>query len=158
MMKYSNAIYGVIAGILSTALWVLSIPPFELSESAYVAFVPLLLWLYSCPSRRTFWAVAIATGWIAWLVILIWLRHVTWFGTIALSGLLGVIFAFWLALAARSLRRLAKRGFLSRVMVLAGLAGEILENWEELTEAAASEGRRVFAGSAESLEVAVNDL
>ena len=123
MMKYSNAIYGVIAGILSTALWVLSIPPFELSESAYVAFVPLLLWLYSCPSRRTFWPVAIAVGWIAWLVILIWLRHVTWFGTIALSGLLGVIFALWLALAARSLPRLAKRGFLSRVVVLAGLAG-----------------------------------
>ncbi|HAZ00252.1 MAG TPA: hypothetical protein DCY38_05645, partial [Opitutae bacterium] len=58
-------VFGLLAGLLSAVLWVLSIPPFEFAEGAYVAFVPLLLWLYTKPSRRAFWIIAIGTGWVA---------------------------------------------------------------------------------------------
>ena len=115
--------WGLLAGVLSALFWVLSIPPFEFAEAAYIAFVPLLLWLYTQPTRRLFWLVAIGTGWVSWFVILIWLRHVTWFGTIALSGLLGVIFAAWLYLARCLLPRFLEKNVLMRMVCFAGLAG-----------------------------------
>ena len=88
--------WGLIAGLLSALFWILSIPPFDFAEAAYIAFVPLLLWLYTKPTRRVFWLVAIGAAWVSWFVILIWLRHVTWFGTIVLSCILAVICAVWL--------------------------------------------------------------
>lgn len=116
-------VFGLLAGLLSAVLWVLSIPPFEFAEGAYVAFVPLLLWLYTKPSRRAFWIIAIGSGWVAWFAILVWLRHVTWFGTIALSGILGLIFAAWLQLAHCLLPYFAVRSFPLRTLGFAGLAG-----------------------------------
>ncbi|MGZ0656476.1 apolipoprotein N-acyltransferase [Coraliomargarita sp. W4R72] len=115
--------WGLLAGVLSALFWVLSIPPFEFAEAAYVAFVPLLLWLYTRPTRRLFWLVAIGTGWVSWFVILIWLRHVTWFGTIALSGVLAMIFASWLWLVRVLLPGLLNRNIVMRVLGFAGLAG-----------------------------------
>ncbi len=122
MNKYAT-LWGLLAGTLTAVFWVLSIPPFEFAESAYIAFVPLLLWLYTRPSRRIFWLVAIGTGWISWCAILIWLRHVTVFGTIALSGMLGVLFALWLQLVRRTLPLIATRSFAVRALSFAGLAG-----------------------------------
>jgi len=118
-----SSIWGVLAGALSALLWVLSIPPFEFAEAAYIAFVPLLLWLYTRPARRVFWLVAVGAGWVAWFAILVWLRHVTWFGTFALSGILGLIFAGWLGLARWLLPQFSERPFLLRALGFAGLAG-----------------------------------
>ena len=115
--------WGILAGLLSAIFWVLSIPPFEFAEAAYIAFVPLFLWLYTQPSRRVFWLVAIGTGWVSWFAILVWLRHVTWFGTFALSGLLAVFFALWLFLVKLVLPRLRERTILFRVLCFSGLAG-----------------------------------
>lgn len=115
--------WGLLAGLLSALLWVLSMPPFEFAEAAYIAFVPLFLWLYTQPSRRVFWLVAIGTGWVAWFAILVWLRHVTWFGTVALSGLLAVIFAVWLFLVRLMIPRFLERNILVRVVCFSGLAG-----------------------------------
>ena len=115
--------WGIAAGFFTALLWVLSIPPFDFAEAAYIAFVPLILWLYTQPTRRLFWLVAVATGWASWFVILIWLRHVTLFGTFALSGLLGLIFGGWLWLARALLPRLTERGLSFRVLGFAGLAG-----------------------------------
>jgi apolipoprotein N-acyltransferase len=122
MNRYS-LLLGLLSGVLSAVFWVLSIPPFAFGEAAYIAFVPLLLWLYTRPRRVVFWSVAIGTGWVAWFAILIWLRHVTLFGTVALAGLLGVLFAGWLFLVARMLPVVAARCFGVRILVFAGLAG-----------------------------------
>ena len=92
--------WGILSCTLSSLLWVFSIPPFDFPEAAYIAFVPLLLWLYTKPPPLIIWLVALGTGWISWFFILIWLRHVTWFGTIALSGLLALFFVCWLYLEA----------------------------------------------------------
>lgn len=118
-----SPIWALLAGLFSALLWVLSIPPFEFAEAAYIAFVPLLLWLYTRPTRRVFCLVAIGTGWLAWFAILVWLRHVTWFGTFALSGILGVLFAAWLGLARWLLPQIVERSFLLRSLGFAGLAG-----------------------------------
>lgn len=120
--NYSKC-WGLVAGLLSALMWVLSIPPFDFAEAAYIAFVPLCLWLYTRPSRGLFWLVAIGTGWVAWFAILVWLRHVTWFGTIGLSGLLGGIFAVWLYLVRLLIPRFLDRNVLMRIVCFSGLAG-----------------------------------
>ena len=118
-----SPLWGVLAGLCTTLFWVLSIPPFEFAEAAYIAFVPLLLWLYTRPGRGLCALVAVGTGWLAWLAILIWLRHVTLFGTVALSGILAGIFAVWLFLVRWILPRVADRSFVVRAVAFAGLAG-----------------------------------
>jgi len=122
--------WGLLAGALTALSWVLSIPPFEFAEAAYIAFVPLILWLYTQPSRRLTAAVALGTGWVAWFAILVWLRHVTWFGTVALSGILAAIFMAWVLLVGWLLPIVANRSFLWRVVAFAGLAGAwVLFEW-----------------------------
>lgn len=128
-MKQST-IWGLFAGALSVCLWVVSLPPFECAEAAYVAFVPLLLWLYTRPRSGLTAALAFAVGWLAWLLILIWLRHVTWFGTLALSAILAVFFVGWLYLVRWMLPAVAGRSFLVRTVTFMGLAGAwVLVEW-----------------------------
>lgn len=123
MMNKTSLYWGPLAGLISAVLWVLSIPPFDFPEAAYIAFVPLLLWVCGRPSARFFWLVAIGTGWVSWFAILVWLRHVTWFGTFALSGVLALFFAGWLGTARWILPHLGERPFATRVIVFFGLAG-----------------------------------
>lgn len=118
-----SALWGLLAGGLSALLWVASIPPFECAEAAYIAFTPLIVWLYTQPSRRLCLAVAVGTGWVAWFSILIWLRHVTLLGTIALSGMLAVMFMLWVMLVHRLLPLIAARSFAWRALAFASLAG-----------------------------------
>lgn len=106
----------------------------SLSEAAYLFLVPLALWLMRPqPLWRTV-AVAQAAGWLSWLVLLWWLRHVTLVGTVLLAGLLGLFFTGW-ALAARwAMPRLRGRNALLRLPGLAGLAAfwvllEWLRTW-----------------------------
>jgi apolipoprotein N-acyltransferase len=122
-MNKSSPYWGLLAGVLSAVFWVASIPPFEFAEAAYIAFIPLILWLYTQPSRRLCAVVALGTGWVAWFAILIWLRHVTWFGTLALSGILAAIFMGWALLVHWVLPLIANRPFAWRALGFAGLAG-----------------------------------
>jgi len=130
----SRPILGMIAGLASAVCWVLSIPPFEFAEAAYVAFLPLLLWLLGRPGWRWTAGLGLASGWLAWFAILVWLRHVTWFGTIALSGILAVLFAGWVLLARWALPVASQKSFAFRFLAMAGLAGvwiviEWSRNW-----------------------------
>ena len=126
--------WGILSCTLTSLLWVFSIPPFDFPEAAYIAFVPILLWLYTKPPPLIILLVALGTGWISWFFILIWLRHVTWFGTIALSGLLALFFMCWLYLGSCILRHIEKQNILTRALGFAGLAGawvvlEWLRSW-----------------------------
>lgn len=122
-MERQSYLWGLPAGIITALFWVLSIPPFEFAEAAYIAFVPLLLWLYIKPTGKTFWLVSLGVGWGSWFAILIWLRHVTWIGTILLSGLLALLFVLWMCFARFLMPKLGERSFVLRVLGFAGLAG-----------------------------------
>lgn len=125
-----SLLWGLLSGAISALLWVLSIPPFEFAEGAYVAFVPLLLWLYTRPSWRISLAVGLGTGWLSWCTILIWLRHVTLIGTLGLSGILALLFALWFALARWIVPTLGQRSGLGRIVCYGGLAGAwVLVEW-----------------------------
>ena len=122
-MATGSLYWGLLSGVLTALLWVLSIPPFEFAEAAYIAFIPLILWLYTQPSKRWCAVIAITTGWVAWFAILIWLRHVTLFGTLALSGIMAAVFASWVFLVWWLVPLVANRSFFLRVLVFAGLSG-----------------------------------
>ena len=115
--------WGIVSGLLTSLLWVVSIPPFQYAESAYIAFVPLVLWLYTKPSWRQCIGIALGTGWIGWFVILLWLRHVTLVGTLMLSGILAVFFTLWIWMAHTLLPLVATRSFLWRALAFSGIAG-----------------------------------
>jgi apolipoprotein N-acyltransferase len=103
--------------------WVLSIPPFEFAEAAYIAFVPLMLWLKARPSWRLSFIVSWIAGTIAWFAILIWLRHVTWAGTFIIAAVFGFFFAFWVLAARWLFSRSQDVTFALRLIFWAGLAG-----------------------------------
>jgi len=129
-MYRNSTIWGVFAGVLSAALWVLSIPPFNFAEYAYIAFCPLLLWLYTKPRKSQVLMFGFLSGWVSWFVILIWLRHVTWFGTVALSAILAGLFVVWLVFASRVVGNLADRSFPVRVLLYLGIASAwVLIEW-----------------------------
>ncbi len=122
-MKPTMKYWGLLAALLSAALWVLSLPPFEAAEAAYVAYVPLLLWCAAGPTWRWVGIVGMAAAWPSWWVILMWLRHVTWAGTLGLSAILALLFTLWLLVAAAWMPRLTERSFGARIAGFAGLAG-----------------------------------
>ena len=122
-MNKASIYWGLLAGAASVLFWVLSIPPFKFSEAAYIAFVPLLLWLFTRPTKRWVIGIGLGVGWLSWFLILIWLRHVTWFGTIALSWLLAVLFLVWLLITWKVLPKLAAQNILLRALGFGGLAG-----------------------------------
>ncbi|MFP4673685.1 MAG: apolipoprotein N-acyltransferase [Opitutales bacterium] len=128
--RNTSILWGAAAGLLSALFWVLALPPFTFAEAAYIAFVPLLLWLYTRPRAIECLIVGFLTGWASWFVILVWLRHVTWGGTFALSAVLGLIFVCWLVAARWALPRLEDRTFMVRALGFAGLAGGwVLLEW-----------------------------
>lgn len=98
-------------------------PPFEFAEGAYVLFIPLLLWLGTQPKTAWVLFVGFLSGWISWFGILVWLRHVTWFGTFSLSALLALFFMLWLWAAAWMLKRVGRRTFPVRIVGFFALAG-----------------------------------
>lgn len=85
----------VIACVLTPFLYIASFPPFEVNEAAFVFLVPFVVWLSFGPSLRSVLLTGIGIGWGAWVVIIFWLHHVTWFGMLGLAGVVGVHFSLW---------------------------------------------------------------
>ena len=126
---------GLIASLCSAVLYVLAFPPFDVAETAYVFALPVMLWgLFGRPLRREGWLL-LGSGWLAWAVLLSWLRHCTqifdtfwaaplgWLLVLALSAAVGLFWGLW-SWAALVLMRATREGALvSRLLVVAGLAG-----------------------------------
>lgn len=130
MRSKKALLWGILACALSCILWVLSLPPFDFPEAAYIAFVPLLLWLKTAPNWRITCVLGLVSGAAAWFAILIWLRHVTLAGTIGLALILGGYFLGWVLFARALLPRLEARTFLLRLLGWAALAGGwVLLEW-----------------------------
>lgn len=122
-LQKTSVLWAVLASVLTAVLWVVSIPPFDFAEAAYVALVPLILWLFLEPSWKRALLFSFLSSWAAWCVILIWLRHVTVFGTLALAAVLAALFLLWVAGARWILPKVAGRAFVWRAVGFLGLAG-----------------------------------
>ncbi len=109
--------------LLTGGFWIVSMPPFNLGELGYVLFVPLLMWVYTKPSWRSVCWVAGISSLFAWVFILIWLRHVTFFGTALLASCLSLYFILWLSYVRWVLPQLLHQSFLFRLLGFIGIAG-----------------------------------
>jgi apolipoprotein N-acyltransferase len=109
--------------LLTAGFWIASMPPFNFGELGYVLFVPLLLWVCTKPTwRAVFWVAGLASI-LAWVGILIWLRHVTIIGTVLLASCLSLYFILWLSYVRWTLPRLLHQSFPLRVLGFLGIAG-----------------------------------
>jgi len=109
---------------LSTVvLTVMAFPPHSAPEFAYAFASPAVLWAYARPSLKLFaWTLFAAQG-LAWIILLVWLRHVTWVGLFLLGPLVGAWVGSWYLAAWWAMPRLADRPALVRMTVQLGLAG-----------------------------------
>lgn len=116
--------------VLSVLFGVLAFPPLDIPEAAYLMLVPLALWALHAPPWKRFLICAFVSGWGTWLLLMFWLRHVTWFGMLALTALLGVYFTLWAAYARWVLPRARKAQAWQRVPLLLSVAALwVLVEW-----------------------------
>lgn len=116
--------WGFAVTLLATLiLYLLAFPPFNIAEAGYVFAVPVLIGAvrWGLGKRRVLGLYLV--GVLAWLILLIWLRHVTWGGTIFLSAILSVFWTAFLVLAIRALQVVQRMAGLQRVIVFVGVAG-----------------------------------
>ncbi len=78
--------------------------PLGVAELAYCFLIPLALPDWSQHSKRLIFLFGWISGFLFWLPSIIWLRHVTVFGTIGLSAVLAVFTGLWLLYFGRSLQ------------------------------------------------------
>lgn len=116
--------------VFTIPLTVSLFPTFDVAEAAYLFLLPFLFWSL----RRPKWNLWIASGWfahwVAWILILIWLRHVTWVGLILLSAVLALFPTAWLILVRRYYPQLDQFTLTRRISLLIALSGAwVLTEW-----------------------------
>jgi len=112
----------LIVAVLTIALFVLSFPPFDLPEAAYVFLFPFVFWAWFSPPWKWFLGTAVISACLSWLILLIWLRHVTVPGLLILSSILGLFFVAWLALLRWMMPGIEKKSLLERLIIFSGLS------------------------------------
>lgn len=112
----------VAAMLLSVLLYVVSFPPFNMAEGAYVFAAPLLLWLFPGRPRKLAFGVIFGWGLLSWLVLIVWLRHVTFGGYVLVSAVLALYFSLWFLGAWWALPRLREGNFGLRLAGITALA------------------------------------
>jgi apolipoprotein N-acyltransferase len=133
---------GLSAALASAGLYALAFPPLDLPEAAYLFALPLLLFaFFKQPAKGEGWSVFLC-GWLAWLVLVFWLRNVTshldgayarllgWLAAGGLSGVLALFWWGWFAVAMRVARRARGGGLPARLGALLFLAALwVLMEW-----------------------------
>src|ERR1700689_3655480 len=76
-------------------LTVMAFPPYSAPEFAYAFAAPAILWAYSRPRLKVFAWTRVGAQAIAWIILLAWLRHVTWVGLFLLGPFVGACVGSW---------------------------------------------------------------
>ncbi len=122
LSRHSALLLHFAAGGLTTFFYVVSFPPFETGEAAFVCLVPLAIWLRSCPSYRAVALTSLGIGWVSWLFLIFWLHHVTWLGLVLLAGVMGALFMLWALGVAWLTRRCIDKALFSGIPLTLGAA------------------------------------
>lgn len=123
-------IFALICGLSGLLLTVSLFPPFDLAEAAYVFLLPFLFWSLRQPRWKLWLFTGCLVHWIAWTLILLWLRHVTWAGLLLVSALLALFPMAWLALVRTYYPRLNGLPTGRRLGVMFALSGAwVLTEW-----------------------------
>jgi apolipoprotein N-acyltransferase len=109
--------------VSTVILTVMAFPPNSAPEFAYAFASPALLWAYARPRFRVYAWTLFAAQAVAWIILLGWLRHVTWVGLFLLGPFVGAWVGCWYLAAWWAAPRLPERPALVRMLVQLGLAG-----------------------------------
>ena len=94
---------------------------------AFVALVPAALAAAEAPDWRTWRRAAFATGWVLWVALLVWLRHVYpplgWLGLILLTAYCALYHGGWLLALRWIFPACEGAGLPARLLAMLGLAG-----------------------------------
>jgi apolipoprotein N-acyltransferase len=120
-----------LAVFVSTALLtVLAFPPYAAPEFAYAFASPAIFWAFSRPPLKVFCWTIFAAQAVAWIVLLCWLRHVTFFGLLLLGPFVGAWVGCWYLAVWWTMPRLHGRSAPVRMLAQLGLAGAwVLVEW-----------------------------
>ena len=118
-----KSVTAVAVGVLTVLLTAASFPPFNVAEAAYVFAVPILLWLWRGAPLRVALTTIVTSQFIVWLVLIVWLRHVTYPGYVLVCAVLGLYSSIWYIAAWRWLPGIRDVAWRGRIVVLFGLAG-----------------------------------
>src|SRR5471030_273371 len=111
-------------------LTVMAFPPYSAPEFAYAFASPAILWAYSRPGLKLYAWTLFAAQAVAWIILLAWLRHVTWVGLFLLGPFVGAWVGSWYLAAWWVMPRLPSRPAIVRMIVQLGLAGGwVLVEW-----------------------------
>ncbi|MCC5789410.1 MAG: apolipoprotein N-acyltransferase [Opitutales bacterium] len=116
---YWVPLLGLVTALLKISLF----PTVDFGEAVFIFLVPLTLWLCFAPPWRLVLWVGGGTSFLTWLVLLVWLRHVTWPGWMVVSIVTGLFFLAWILLARWLLPGLRERRVGGRILLLLALAG-----------------------------------
>lgn len=116
------------------ALWFVgfyaaAFPNVNFAEGAFIFAVPFAIWAASAPRWRVFLPTAFISGWVAWALLLVWLRNLpipaaaAWGSFIGLGLVMGLFVMAWLAGLRWWLPRLPEAPVGVRLLAIAGLAG-----------------------------------
>jgi len=113
----------ITAVVLGPLLHTLAFPPFNVPEAVYVMFIPGALWIMRRqPASKVVFRWSWLGFFVSWLVLLVWLRHVTWVGMFALSAFLAVFPALWFVMAGWMIPQVRYKDFVARLLAIAALA------------------------------------
>ncbi len=109
--------------LLTVVLAVVSFPPFNVPEAAYVMLVPGIFWAYRQPRLKVYaWTLGAAQA-VAWTIILGWLHHVTWLGLFLLGPFVGLWIGTWYLGAWWTVPRMLGQPTINRLVAMLGLCG-----------------------------------
>lgn len=112
----------IAAAFLTYGFLLTAQPPMESAESAYFFLFPAIAWFSFQPN---FWRVAIAflfAGWLYYMTLIGWIRHITLPGMICAAFLLSLYNLLWFLLARRLIPQGLKGGFRARLLTMLGLS------------------------------------
>ena len=109
--------------VFTTALTVLSFPPYHTPEFAYAFAVPGIFWAYFRPPLRLYAWTLFAAQALSWGILLFWLHYVTWAGPLLLGPVVGAWVGVWYLAAWWTMPRMLGQPTLTRITAMLGLAG-----------------------------------
>jgi apolipoprotein N-acyltransferase len=92
-------------------------------EAGYIFLAPVAFWLARPRKLSTTIYTVGGAFWFGWTVLMFWLRHVTFAGTVGLAGVLALFTVLWALAARKALPWIENRKTGERLAILAGLAG-----------------------------------
>lgn len=134
LSPWMKILWGCLAVGLTSGAFIYAFPPRDEPEMAYVALIPVVLWVvWVRPSWRSVAILSFAGAAVQWGVLLWWLRFfpdqvglpraLGYLAVVALSSVVALFNVSWMLLARWALVDLERRDLLRRLLLMIGLAG-----------------------------------